>query len=149
MSLCVLTFESNHMNLKNLLLPRKNYNLNILNSTVLFNAKNTFFLMILNYLWKGIPPFIIAKLLADQNLFFLKILLLNCQFSDGSHYTFIIQLQTHGINNLGVKKVTLKVVSTTFLLVCFVRLKESTCETRKNVFYFNSKTLFVLGIIKF
>ena len=38
----------------------------------------------------------------------------------------------------------LKVVSATFLLVCFVSLKESTCETRKNVFYFSLKALFVL-----
>ena len=38
----------------------------------------------------------------------------------------------------------LKVVSATFLLVCFVSLKESTCETRKNVFCFSSKALFVL-----
>ena len=30
----------------------------------------------------------------------------------------------------------LKVVPATFLLVCFVCLKSSTCETRKNVFYF-------------
>ena len=43
----------------------------------------------------------------------------------------------------------LKVVSAAFLLVCFVCLKESTCETRKNVFYFTSKTLFVFEIIKF
>ena len=43
----------------------------------------------------------------------------------------------------------LKVVSTIFLLVCFVSLKESTCETRKNIFYFTSKSLFVLEIIKF
>ena len=42
-----------------------------------------------------------------------------------------------------------KVVSATFLLVCFLYLKESTCETRKNVFYFISKALFVLEIIKF
>ena len=35
-----------------------------------------------------------------------------------------------------------KVVSPTFLLVCFVCLKESTFETRKNVFYFTSKALF-------
>ena len=41
----------------------------------------------------------------------------------------------------------LKVVSATFLLVCFLYLKESTCETRKNVFYFISKALFVLEII--
>ena len=43
----------------------------------------------------------------------------------------------------------LKVVSATFLLVCFLHLKESTCETRTNVFYFTSKALFVLEIIKF
>ena len=43
----------------------------------------------------------------------------------------------------------LKVVSTLLLLVCFVILKESTYETRKNVFYFISKALFVLEIIKF
>ena len=43
-------------------------------------------------------------------------------------------------------KGVLKVVSTTFLLVCFVCLKESTCETKKNVFYFTSKALFVLDI---
>ena len=30
----------------------------------------------------------------------------------------------------------LKVVSATFLLVCFVCLKESTSETKKNAFYF-------------
>ena len=35
----------------------------------------------------------------------------------------------------------LKAVSTTFLLVCFLSLKESTCETRKNIFYFTSKPL--------
>ena len=41
-----------------------------------------------------------------------------------------------------------KVVSATFLLVCFVCLKEGTCETRKNVFYFTSEALFILEIIK-
>ena len=44
---------------------------------------------------------------------------------------------------------SLKVVSTTFLLVCFVYLKESTCETSKNAFYFTSKAPLVLEIIKF
>ena len=44
---------------------------------------------------------------------------------------------------------TLKVLSATFLLVCFVSLKKSTCETRTNVFYFTSKALFVLVIINF
>ena len=47
------------------------------------------------------------------------------------------------------KKFCLKVVSATFLLVSLVFLKERTCETRKNVFYFTSKALFVLEIIKF
>ena len=40
--------------------------------------------------------------------------------------------------------VNLKVVFTTFLLVCSVSLKASTCETRKNVFYFTLKYFFVL-----
>ena len=43
---------------------------------------------------------------------------------------------------------TLKVVFVTFLLVCFLSLNESTCETRENVFYFTSKALFVLEKIK-
>ena len=43
----------------------------------------------------------------------------------------------------------LKVVSATFVLVCFSSLNESTCQTRKNVFYFISKILFVLEKIKF
>ena len=43
----------------------------------------------------------------------------------------------------------LKVVSATFLLICFFSVKESTFETRKNAFYFTSKALFVLEKIKF
>ena len=43
----------------------------------------------------------------------------------------------------------LKVVSTTFLLVCFSSLKKNTCEIWKNVFYFSSKALFVLEKITF
>ena len=46
-------------------------------------------------------------------------------------------------------KVVLKVVSATFLLVCFLRLNGSTCQTKKYVFYFTSETLFVLKKIKF
>ena len=41
------------------------------------------------------------------------------------------------------------VVSATFVLVCFLSLNESTCQTRKNGFYFTSKALFVLEKIKF
>ena len=45
---------------------------------------------------------------------------------------------------------SLKVVSATFLVVCFLFLEESTCETRKIFFfYFTSKALSVLAIIKF
>ena len=43
----------------------------------------------------------------------------------------------------------LKVVSATFLLVYFVCLKESTCETRGNVFHFSLKGLFVLEMLTF
>ena len=50
---------------------------------------------------------------------------------------------------MGKRDKLLKVVSATFLLVCLVSLKESTCETKKNVFYFISKALFLLEIIKF
>ena len=41
----------------------------------------------------------------------------------------------------------LKVVPATFLLDCFISLKESTCETKKSVFYFTSKALFVLDLL--
>ena len=50
--------------------------------------------------------------------------------------------------NLPTDCVALKVVSATFLLVCFVNLKECTCETKK-VFYSTSKALFILDNIKF
>ena len=56
--------------------------------------------------------------------------------------------ERHNVFTEEIKNIALKVVSSTFLLVCFVYLKETTCETRKNV-YFTSKTLFILEIIKF
>ena len=40
------------------------------------------------------------------------------------------------------RAVTLKVVSATFLLVCFLSLNESTCQARKNVFLFHFKSSF-------
>ena len=43
---------------------------------------------------------------------------------------------------------SLKVVSATFLEVCFLSLKESTCETMKNMFHFTSKVLFIFEKIK-
>ena len=48
-----------------------------------------------------------------------------------------------------VSSLDLKLVSATFLLVCFVCPKEGTCEAKKIVFYFTLKALFVLEIIKF
>ena len=40
-------------------------------------------------------------------------------------------------------------MSATFLLVCFLILKESTSEAGKNVFYFTSKALFIVKKIEF
>ena len=36
-----------------------------------------------------------------------------------------------------------------YILLVLLCLKESTCETRKNVFYFTLKALFIIEIIKF
>ena len=49
---------------------------------------------------------------------------------------------------LEIRKLLLKVVSVTLLLVCFSSLKESTCETWKNV-YFTFEALLFLEKIKF
>ena len=43
----------------------------------------------------------------------------------------------------------LKVVSATFVLVCFLSLNKSTLETRKKKFYFIFKALIVLEKTKF
>ena len=43
----------------------------------------------------------------------------------------------------------LKVVSATFVLVCFLSLNESTSQTKKKKIYFTSKVLFILEKIKF
>ena len=53
------------------------------------------------------------------------------------------------LDTYSVRFAYLKVVSVTFLLVCFVCLKESALETRKNVFYVTSKALFVREKIEF
>ena len=47
------------------------------------------------------------------------------------------------------KSYKLKDVSATFLIVCLMSLKESTCETRKNIFDFTLKALFILERIQF
>ena len=46
--------------------------------------------------------------------------------------------ESYGENVYTNKKINLKVVSATFLLVCFVNLKKGTCEARKNAVYFTS-----------
>ena len=77
------------------------------------------------------------------------------------YYNVFVFIQWFRINQIVIvavfwtnyKKVifvlSLKVVSATFLLFCFLSLKESICETIKNVSYFISKALFVLEKIKF
>ena len=59
------------------------------------------------------------------------------------------QIKWEKLHHQNITRARLKVVPTSFLLVCFLSLKESTCETRKNIFYFTSKALFVLEKIKF
>ena len=67
-------------------------------------------------------------------------------FSQGQSYSENIFLQVLHFWTSDIKG--LKVVSATFFLVCFESLKETTYETKKNVFYFISKALFVLEKIK-
>ena len=52
-------------------------------------------------------------------------------------------------NILVLQKLHLKVVSPTFLLVCFLSLNKSTCQLLKNAFCFISKAPFILEKIKF
>ena len=53
------------------------------------------------------------------------------------------------MESLAIKSSCLKVALTTFLLVSFLSLKESTCETRKNPFYSTSKIFSSLRKSKF
>ena len=69
-------------------------------------------------------------------------------FDNFNHLNNELEFDVLGILRI-LKSQSLKVVSATFLLVCFVCLRESTCETRKNAFYFTSKALLVLEIINF
>ena len=43
------------------------------------------------------------------------------------------------------RNISLKVVSTTFSLICFLSLNDSTSQTKKNAFYFTSKALFSIS----
>ena len=67
-------------------------------------------------------------------------------------FIFLLDLGLYFVSigkTVSIKIRALKVVSATLLLVYFSSLKKSTCEAWKNVFYFTSKTLFVLGKITF
>ena len=64
-------------------------------------------------------------------------------------YRFTINLKCVYCIMMVIFKQHLKDLPSTFLLVCFSSLKDSTCETWKNVFYFSSKALSVLEKIKF
>ena len=61
---------------------------------------------------------------------------------------FLVKLHAFGCATL-LKRNSNTFVSTTFLLVCFLSLNKSTCQTRKNVICFTLKALFVLEKIKF
>ena len=61
----------------------------------------------------------------------------------------LVSLLFLGKTAIEAKTGSLKVVSGTFMLACFVIVKESTCETKEIFFHFTLKALFVLEIIKF
>ena len=66
-----------------------------------------------------------------KNKMFCKILYLKeCKYA--------LQIVRCGNINIFVQSelFALKVVPATFLLVCFLSVKENTCETRKNIFHF-------------
>ena len=84
-----------------------------------------------------------AYLQSSSSLFLLlKHFAYFCKFFDQLIQLVFVQVG-HALSS------SLKVVSATFLLVCFLSLSKSTCQTRKNAFYFTSKALFVLEKIKF
>ena len=92
------------------------------------------FLIYINNLNEAISHYIINHFADDTNILFSHKSLKNINYINHD-LSQIVQW--------------LKIVSATFLLVCFVSLKESTFETRKSVFYFTWKALFVHEIIRF
>ena len=79
------------------------------------------FLIYINNLNEAISHYIINHFADDTNILFSHKSLKNINYINHD-LSQIVQW--------------LKIVSATFLLVCFVSLKESTFETRKSVFYF-------------
>ena len=100
------------------------------------------------------------KIVGDGGVFRVLLTDLSKAFHCILHDLIISKLEVYGFDIEALKPIhdylanrkqsfKLKLVSATFLLVCFLSLKESTCQTRKNVFYFTSKAPFVVGKIKF
>ena len=72
-----------------------------------------------------------------------KITFSQCAFVFSCIY-ITLWIKTVKTSYSSISSICLKVVSATLLLVYFLSPKESFCETRKNVSYFTSKTLFTL-----
>ena len=72
-----------------------------------------------------------------------KITFSQCAFVFSCIY-ITLWIKTVKTSYSSISSIYLKVVSATLLLVYFLSLKESFCETKKNVSYFTSKTLFTL-----
>ena len=83
-----------------------------------------------------------------MKFFFLRLLIIIMNLSyDFARNTFVMPVLVLSVVTW-ICSISLKVVSATFLLVRFVCLKESTCETRKNG-VFSLRKLSVLEIFKF
>ena len=77
--------------------------------------------------------------LANYALFIIKMLLFRVFSNIMVHILcllFILLLQLALDGNKFAVATALKIVSATFLLVCFLSLNDSTCQNRKNYFYF-------------
>ena len=92
--------------------------------------------------------FILDKLLKkSQNSWIIKLLipwgeygfLDFCDSKQKMIYCNSLAFRYFTISFFNLEILDLKVVPATFLLICFVCLKERICETRKNVFYFTLK----------
>ena len=85
--------------------------------------------------------------MADNNTFSFNM----CNFGIISDFKKKTQNFSNSVKQNTLSKfefIALNVVSATLLLVFFWSLNKSTCQTRKNIFHFTSKALFVLEKIK-
>ena len=113
--------------------------------------KNCYFLKISKWQHKLVREYKPCKLLS----YFLKNAVRICSNGQNTSKNFQIKHISQfkaffiSVTFTQVASVSLKVVSATFLLVCFVSLKESTCETWKHASYSTLKAFLVLEIINF